>query len=330
MSDTGLGAIARARVGRTLVGKWTLVGILGVGGMATVYRARHRNGSEVAIKMLHPALAPSDRLRESFVREGYLVNRIGHPGVPRVLDDDVDEDGVAFLVMELFRGVSLGARARLSVLDEQEILEVAEQALEILSVAHAKGIIHRDLKPENVLLDDTGAVRIIDFGIARSYEPGLAHTTLTREGRTVGTAGYLAPEQALGRAAEVSARTDIYSFGATLFRVATGELPHAGETPEELIVATATAEPRTVQSVIPEFDDDVAALIDRALRPLQRERWSNADEMLREVMHLKSSRGLNAAPVQPSPYRRKISAKIRAVRESREVETAAFRVRSKP
>ena len=86
MVDPGLAAIARARLGRTLVNKWTIEEILGVGGMASVYRARHRNGNEVAVKMLHPALGSSERLRDGFVREAYLVNQIAHPGVPTVLD----------------------------------------------------------------------------------------------------------------------------------------------------------------------------------------------------------------------------------------------------
>src|SRR4051812_24905635 len=104
--------VGRERLGRELRGKWKLVRILGIGGMATVYEAHHRNGSRVAVKMLHPTLSASSTLCERFLREGYVANLVGHPGVPRVLDDDVDEtDGSAFLVMELIEGCTLEERA---------------------------------------------------------------------------------------------------------------------------------------------------------------------------------------------------------------------------
>jgi len=295
--------------------------------MATVYRARHRNGNEVAIKILHPQLARSEALRETFVREAYLVNRIAHPGVPRVIDGDIDEDGAAFLVMDLIAGISLAVRARVRLLDEQEILEVAEQTHEILSVAHSKGIVHRDLKPDNLIVDDAGTIRVIDFGIARGHAPGRPRTTLSRTDRTFGTAAYLAPEQALGHADEISPRTDVYSLGATLFRLITGELVHVGTTPQELIVASATAEPRAVRVVAPHVAEDVAALIDRALRPDPRDRWQSADDMMREVMRLKSARGLAAAPMQPKPNRRKISARLRAVTDDADTPAEGFRAR---
>lgn len=325
-TGSGLVAIARARLGRTIARKWRLEEILGVGGMATVYRARHRNGDEVAIKLLHPSLAGSEIVRETFVREACLVNRIGHPGVPRVIDDDVDEDGALFLVMDLIPGVSLATRGRMRLLDDQEVLEVAEQALEILSVAHARGIVHRDIKPDNFLIDDAGTVRIVDFGIARGHTSAASMTTLSRADRTYGTAGYLSPEQANGRSSEISPRTDLYSLGATLFRLVTGALPHEGRTPQELIVAAATAEPRRVHAVAPNVSADVAALIDRALHLDPKDRWSSADEMLREVIRLKFARGLAAAPLRPPPQPRKISARVRVVRaglEGRGDETQA-------
>src|SRR3979411_243676 len=107
MVETVVEELARKRLGRTIKGKWRLDRLIGVGGMAAVYAATHRNGARVAIKILHKALADSHELRARFVREGYLANKVCHPGVIRILDDDVDDDGAAFLVMDLVEGVTL-------------------------------------------------------------------------------------------------------------------------------------------------------------------------------------------------------------------------------
>src|SRR5262249_55018447 len=138
-------AISRAiaRVGTVLKDKWRLDTLLGVGGMASVYAATHRNQKRVAVKMLHPELSSDAKVRTRFLREGYLGNTVGHPGAVMVDDDDVTEDGLAFLVMELLEGETLDVRAEersSGRLHLEEVLGVADQLLDVLAAAHAKGI----------------------------------------------------------------------------------------------------------------------------------------------------------------------------------------------
>ena len=309
MAESVVHELAEQRLGRTLRGKWTLDEILGVGGMATVYGATHRNGAHVAIKMLHATLSSSKELRRRFVREAYLVNKVEHPQVVRVLDDDVDEvDGSAFLVMDHVPGVSLAERAEVRAFDEQEILEVAEQLLEILAVSHQRGVIHRDLKPENLLVDDDGTVRLLDFGIARLLEDDGA--TSTRTGITFGTPGYMAPEQALGQKDAISARTDLYGVGATLFTLMTGEFVHQADTPQELLVRIATRPARSLSTVVPDVSPEVALLVDRATMQSPDDRWPSAEAMLAEVRRLMARRGLGDERVRS---RRKVSARVERV-----------------
>jgi serine/threonine protein kinase len=145
-------AEARGRVGSMVAGKWQLDQVIGVGGMAAVYAATHRNGHRVAIKVLHRPLSADPELRRRFLREGYAANRVEHPGTVKVYDDGFVEDGSVFLVMELLDGESLEARAeRLGGgLDLPELLTIADQLLDVLAVAHDAGVVHRDIKPENV------------------------------------------------------------------------------------------------------------------------------------------------------------------------------------
>ena len=162
-------AVAAAeRVGRTLRGKWRLDALLGVGGMASVYAATHRNGKRGAVKVLHAALG--EEARKRFLREGYASNRVAHPGVPSVLDDDVDEEGAVFLVMELLEGSSLEEirmAATTGRLPVGEVLDIASAALDVLAAAHGKGVLHRDLKPANLFRTTRGEIKMLDFGIAR-------------------------------------------------------------------------------------------------------------------------------------------------------------------
>src|SRR5580698_8604706 len=143
---------AQGRVGTVLRGKYRIDRVLGVGGMAVVYRATHRNQAEFAIKMLHPELSMRERLRQRFLREGLAANSVKHPGVCAVVDDDVAEDGAAFLVMELLIGTSVQALAKASgkKIPVQQACNILDQLLDVLAAAHEKGIIHRDIKPANL------------------------------------------------------------------------------------------------------------------------------------------------------------------------------------
>src|SRR5450432_3710748 len=163
---------ARARIGTVLKHKWRLDKVIGVGGMAVVYAATHRNKKRAAIKMLHPELSMDATIRERFLREGYVANSVGQRGAVSVDDDDVSEDGLAYLVMELLDGETIEQRweRKGRLLSPHEALSVMDQLLDTLAAAHARGIVHRDLKPENMFLTRDGAVKVLDFGIARVRE----------------------------------------------------------------------------------------------------------------------------------------------------------------
>src|SRR6202044_404284 len=146
-SDPSLGP--DPRIGTVLRGKYRLDSVIGTGGMAVVYKATHRNHAEFAVKMLHPELSVVDDIRSRFVREGYVANAVKHPGAVLVVDDDVAEDGAAFLVMELLRGKSLGKlwEKRGRALPSRVVTSISLQLLDVLAAAHEKAIVHRDLKP---------------------------------------------------------------------------------------------------------------------------------------------------------------------------------------
>ncbi len=272
-------AHAAERVGWLLRDRWELKELLGVGGMAAVYRAVHKNGRETAIKILHPQLAQNVEATERFLEEGYASNAVGHPGTVAVLDDGTAPDGAAYLVMELLEGETLEARllrGRLT-LPPLDVLALMGPLLEILGAAHERGIIHRDIKPENVFLTRKGEVKLLDFGIARMTESRRA--TRTQAGTTMGTPAYMSPEQARGRWEELDARSDLWSVGATMFVLLSGRTVHAADTMNELLLAAMTELPPPIQDVAPGIPDEVARLVDRALDPDPVRRFQSAGEM---------------------------------------------------
>src|SRR4051794_6292616 len=211
---------AHRRVGTMVREKYRIDAFIATGSMAMVYAATHRNGSRVALKILHRDLARDPAMAERFKREGYFANSIGHPGVVKAIDDDVTEDGCAFLVMELLEGESLDERRRRKggKLSLGYVLPVADALLEILAAAHARDVVHRDLKPDNVFVTKLGDVKVLDFGLAR-FNDGKTSSDMTAVGMVLGTPAYMPPEQALGRREDVDAQSDLWAVGATLFVV---------------------------------------------------------------------------------------------------------------
>jgi serine/threonine-protein kinase len=266
-----------ARVGSTLKGKWRLDAVLGSGGTATVYAATHRNGNRVAVKLLHPQFSSMPAERERFTREGYFANKVEHPDVVRVLDEDVDDEGSPFLVMELLEGEPLVARwkavgYRLPV---PEALWIADRLLSVLEAAHARGIVHRDIKPENLFLTAVGGLKVLDFGIARLRGVGSG----TMRGIVLGTPGFTAPEQARGEWDIVGARTDIWAVGATLFALLTGRLVHEEQQTAAHLLRVSMEPAPPVRQIDPDVPEAVARLIDRALAFSPGQRFASAAEM---------------------------------------------------
>src|SRR5215510_8092636 len=182
---------ASGRLGQVLLDKYTIERLIGSGGMATVYAARHRTGRRVALKMLHPEMSEREDVRERFRREAYAANRVHHAGAVQIIDDDIAEDGSAFLVMELLEGESLTARANRQVVDTKDLFAWVDEILDVLAAYHAEDIFHRDLKPDNIFLTADGRVKLLDFGIARLSD-SLPDSMKTRHGMALGTAPYMA------------------------------------------------------------------------------------------------------------------------------------------
>ncbi|HEY2515875.1 MAG TPA: protein kinase [Polyangiaceae bacterium] len=272
---------ARARLGQTILGKFRLDTLLGVGGMASVYAATHRNGNRVALKILHEHVSMDPDVRRLFRREGLAANRVDHPGVVRVLDDDVTADGCGFLVMPLLVGETLQARLdRLKApLPVRDALLVAHAVLDVLAAAHAQGVVHRDIKPENVFITAEGELRVLDFGVARLLESTGEAGAPTRAGQAIGTPAFMAPEQALGRTGEIDAQSDLWSVGATLFLCLSGKRAHGAETTSELLIHAATRPARSLREVMPEADALLAQVVDRALAFEKKDRWADARAM---------------------------------------------------
>lgn len=287
-------------VGKTLRSKWQIDELLGVGGTACVYAATHRNGLRAAVKRLHPDMCPREEVRARFVHEGYVANQVHHPGIVHVYDDDVDEEGVTFLVMELLRGSTVSALARKQTdrrLPALVVLGIARQALEVLEAAHARGVLHRDIKPENLFIDERGCLKLLDFGIARgdvATRAGAASgDAWTKTGLVMGTPGFIAPEQAIGDWKAVDARSDVWALGATMFTLLTGRHVHEAETVNQVLFASMTRPPPSVGSVRHDLDPEVVELVDRALAYKPAERWLSARAMLAAVR--RAERRLEAA-----------------------------------
>ncbi len=291
---------AQARVGHVLRDKWRLDVLLGVGGMAAVYAATHRNGSRAAVKVLHSELSVNPQVRTRFLREGYVANKVGHDGAVKVLDDDVAEDGSLFLVTELLDGETLeDRRVRLGgKLSENDVLSVTDQLLDVLIAAHAAGIVHRDLKPENVFTTRAGVVKVLDFGIARLRELSTA-STATSSGSSMGTPAYMPPEQARGLWDEVDGRSDLWAVGATMFHLLSGRLVHGGRTANEQLLEAMTKQAPPLASVMPTVSPAVAHLVDKALAFDRERRWLDAGRMqeaLRIAYYDRTGVPLSTAP----------------------------------
>jgi len=294
--------IAQARVGAVLRGKWRLERVLGVGGMATVYFAVHRNGTRAAIKMLHPDLSADRAILERFLREGYLANKVEHAGAVRVLDEDIAEDGSAFLVMELLDGRSLDKIVEERPLPIGEALRITRLALDVLAAAHERGIVHRDIKPENVFVTSDGQVKILDFGIARLREhqthgPGGG----TLGGMVLGTPAFTPPEQARGRWQDVDGQSDVWAIGATLYTLLSGRKVRDAETVNEELMLAMSTPPVPIASLVPGLPPAVAQVVDGALAFDKTQRWPSARAMQEAVRAAETALGAREADTVFTP-----------------------------
>jgi hypothetical protein len=290
---------AAARVGRTIKGKWTIDSLLGVGGMAAVYAASHRNGQRAALKILHTDYARDKVICERFLREAYVSNKVNHPACVNVLDDDVTDDEEPFLVMELLDGETVRDAWKASgrVMPAPVVLQIADRVLDCLAACHAIGVIHRDLKPANVFLTRAGEVKVLDFGVAQMRS---ATAERTAAGTALGTPAYMSPEQAMGLVDQLDGRADIFSVGAMIHALVTGQRINNGRTEQEALVMAATTPAPSVARIAPHLPLEVITLIDKALAWDRRNRYADAREMQAAVNAALES---IVGPLEPPPER---------------------------
>jgi eukaryotic-like serine/threonine-protein kinase len=274
----GAGALG---IGQRFAGRYDVLELLGSGGMGVVYRAFDREvGEAVAIKTLRPDLGDIDAtLLERFKQELRLARRITHRNVVRTYDLG-EVDGTYYITMELVRGTTVATLIReAGRLDVPATLTIGKQVCRALEVAHEEGVIHRDVKPQNLLVDHSGFLKVMDFGIARlaehRVEPGQA---LTAAGVVVGTPQYMAPEQLFGE--PVDGRADLYATGAVLFECVTGRPVFEAPSLVALLARhldDAPPDPRQLNGDIPE---SLAGVILRALARKPHDRWPTASHFL--------------------------------------------------
>jgi serine/threonine protein kinase len=286
---------------RTLAGgRYRLDRVLGHGGMASVYLAHDTELERpVAVKVLSEALAVDDGFRRRFEREARLAARLSHPNLVGVYDAGVDE-GRPFIVQEYVEGETLSdLLARRGHVPPDEARGLALQAAGALAHVHAAGLVHRDVKPHNLILRGDGTLKLADFGIAT----GADATALTQVGTILGTAAYLAPEQALGE--EVSSAADVYSFGAVLYELLTGRPPFAAESLAELAEKQRRMEITPVADLEPGVPRDLEDVVMRCLARIPEYRPTAAQL----TTELSATRPLpRAAPRPPAaePARRTV------------------------
>ena len=292
------------------LGRYTLLGKLGAGGMGEVHLARDtRLGREVAIKIL-PAARASDRdLRTRFLREARAAAALNHPHIATIHDVS-EEDGQVWIAFERIEGQSLADVLAARALGVDELIRLAIDLADAIAYAHSRGVIHRDIKATNVMLTLRGEPKLLDFGLAKfAAEPGDREpSNLTLDGAIVGTPGAMSPEQAQGR--PVDARSDVFSFGSLLYEMATRRPAFAGTGVIEVVAAVVRGEPTPLAEARPDLPPGFVALVEKALQKDPAARHQSMADLLAE---LRRARGQFAGARDRLPGWRKIAPFVAAL-----------------
>ncbi len=300
------GHTAAIRVERRRETRYEVVGPLGKGGMGVTSLAHDRRLSrEVALKVLRPDLRADPAARQRFLEEAVVLASLDHPGTVPVFDAGTLPDGSPFCVMKRVKGQTLrallAARPAAEVRSRQGIARMAdlfEKVCQAVAAAHGRGVVHRDLKPENVMVDDLGAVYVVDWGLAirlRDVSPG-AGAASPAPGEIAGTPAYMSPEQVRGASAEVGPRSDVFSLGAVLYEMLTGVGPFAASDGQEAMKAVLDRTPPDPRHVNRSVPRPLAAICRKALCKEPSARYETARALADDVQRFRELRPVLAAP----------------------------------
>jgi non-specific serine/threonine protein kinase len=287
------------QIGNT-VSHYRILRKLGAGGMGVVYEAEDSQlGRRVAVKFLSDEMERDPATLERFQREARAASSLNHPGICTVHAIE-EHDRRHFIVMELLEGETIEQRMGSRPLEVGEVLDLGIQIADALESAHSKGIVHRDLKPGNLKVNERGQLKILDFGLAkfgaasgaadRADPPSQADTMhkaepLTITGAVLGTVNYMSPEQARGQLTDP--RTDLFSLGAVLYQMASGQLPFPGDTQPVVFEAILNRPPRPLSEINPKMPDELGRILEKALEKDRNLRYQTATELKTDLLRLK-------------------------------------------
>ncbi len=294
-------------VGTVLGETYDITELLGQGGMGAVWAAKHLRlpGKRVAVKVLHGVAANDRESYARFRREAEIASRIGHPNIVTVHDFNVLASGTPYLVLEFLDGEDLAHRLARGKLPLEAALGIARQIGSALHAAHEAGVVHRDLKPGNVFLVATeiggelvDQVKVLDFGISKIRG---SQTVQTQDSVLLGTPQYMAPEQALGKNAEIDARTDVFALGAIVYEMLSGRAAFMGATLAEVVFKVVYDKPAALGELVPEVPAHVVAAVEQALAKEANQRFSDVAAFInaltgRPLQTLDRARAKNASP----------------------------------